>query len=157
MLVAVCEVINRVSLVDELVVLDLGMATQLILTILACDPALLELLWETVQEWVQIADNWAVACALGIAFDVWPQAEAVELITDLLQNETLASLARVELDFDEVQYERDSNLVQTSAIPVFSIERALDLFLGLLRRISLVAPEWAAGLGIDAWVAGDSS
>jgi hypothetical protein len=153
MLGAICEVMNGATLIGELAMLDIGMATQLILAVLSCDAGMLELLWETVQEWTQIADNWAVACALGIAFDVWPQAEATEMLTELLQTETLASLASAEPDIDEMAFEQQLNLVGVKGRPVFPIESALDLFLARLMNIALVAPEWAAELGIDAWIA----
>jgi hypothetical protein len=124
----------------------------LILSLLAYDPGTLALIWPCVDDWTQLAEPWAVAWALALAFEVWPLDHAVMRLTEILEGETVESLLHVDVDLDLERFERDLNAVQMVAIPIFPTDHALEMFLELLRRLPLIAPQVMEFLPLDSWI-----
>jgi hypothetical protein len=149
----VCEFCRHTGVYDDLCGEDLiANFGQLILSLLAYAPQALECIWETVCAWAELADNLAVVCAVAIAFDVWPQDNVFQTLSDVFGQSSLEDLLHVEPDVDLVNFEWDCHEVQAVALPVFPQEVELQLVLACLRRIVAVDPDFALSLGIDDWM-----
>jgi hypothetical protein len=153
LLQSVCEFCSAIDFHEAIAGVDLvSQFTQLILSILACEPASLEIIWQTVSAWVEIADNWAVACAVALAYEFWPLDDAVAVLSELFATETVQTLPRIEQDVDLLRFEWECNAVEAVALPVFPLDLAMDVFLTFLRRITAGNPELALYLRIDDWI-----
>jgi hypothetical protein len=123
--------------------------SQLILSLLAYAPSTLGLVWETVAEWADLADNSAIVTAVALAVEFWPSDHAAHVLGSVFERETLGTLTEVEIDPDRLEFEWDCNTVDAVALPVFPLE----MLPGFIERIVNLAPDLALSVGIEQWLA----
>jgi hypothetical protein len=121
-----CDALQGIKVFSEIPD-DRSPSTQLILSMLAYDAGTLTLIWPCVDDWTQLAEPWAVACALALAFEVWPLDHAVMRLTEILEEKTVESFLHVDVDVDVEGFKRDLNAVQMVAIPIFPTGHALEV------------------------------